>query len=918
MSPLERSLSVLASLPHAAPRLLASFSPRPIVFLVAMAALVALRRGESVDLAAPSRSTALAEVLRTRGLECEPEDIVWVNGPNGVRGAMEGGARALVRASHVDEPADLYLVQARLSPEGTLLDVGSAYDVTRTTGADEGRPLLAGTIAAYTASGDGIVTAVHTIDLRGRTAAELEGFTRLQRWQTAITNLQQTGQFRGVAHDAFPLDPNAKSVDLRFRDDGMLAVRADGRAILIDVARGVTVEGTGWVREEPEVVARPGGLVPWAVDRVRAVPEIGTNGMQWIKMIAFTALEGVMRLKSKLAPDTSARDIAADMGSEPTPSGTTASFADPTTGWPPLPMTPLLKPALPGEGKWIPLDGDPFFAHAPAVPCPFVTSFIRTDRERRDTRIYVTLWDPRQIALHMMAGTVEPVSATGEAGPGRIPRVPEVMRHVVAGFNGGFQAMHGEYGMQVDDIEYLPPKPFAASVLEMRDGSTAFGAWPKSAEVPDEVLSFRQNLTAIVQNDRFNPWGRVWWGGTPPGWPDNIHTTRSAICLTKENFVGYFFGSEISAEVLAQALLQARCAFGVHLDMNPGLVGFELYDVEPAGGFAPLGRPLQPDWEWEGAVSRMPELRVRARRMVRSMVEVNFPQYIQLEARDFFYLTQRAVLPGQPLPAPEPREPGEGEWRVKGLPQHGFPYAVATTWVRLDPARPALRARVLRVDPHAVVPAGSPGTNEETPTVAAFFAPAYVPRTGQSAVWYAYGVFLTGDAPPTPGATPLAVGVPLSSPLASVARVAVGVHDEDGMLEWVELAPDVHLDVGVAHALDALLSRDGCRTRLFLPFESTARLGGLGGSLDLEGSPAAVPAGPSTRLVRGVAPAAHPIFEATPLVGPAVWQPLQMQRIRYFPKPRKAAPKPMEATSGSASASPSAAPAPPASSARLH
>ncbi len=206
-------------------------------------------------------------------------------------------------------------------------------------------------------------------------------------------------------------------------------------------------------------------------------------------------------------------------------------------------------------------------------------------------RVYVTLWDPRQVALHMEAGTVEPISATGEHGSGMIPRVPEVMDHVVAAFNGGFQAQHGEYGMQANGIEYLPPKPYAATVVELRDGSNGFGAWPASAAVPDDVIGIRQNLTALVQDGKFNPWGRTWWGGAPPGWPDQIHTARSAICLTREGFAGYFYSSSISAEDLAQGMLAARCAFGIHLDMNPGHAGFEFYDVAPEGRADAAGPP---------------------------------------------------------------------------------------------------------------------------------------------------------------------------------------------------------------------------------------------------------------------------------------------------------------------------------------
>ncbi len=66
-----------------------------------------------------------------------------------------------------------------------------------------------------------------------------------------------------------------------------------------------------------------------------------------------------------------------------------------------------------------------------------------------------------------MSGTVEPKSATGETGPGMVPRDPAVMSQFVAGFNGGFQAIHGEFGMMADKVLYLPPKPFG------RDGGRA-------------------------------------------------------------------------------------------------------------------------------------------------------------------------------------------------------------------------------------------------------------------------------------------------------------------------------------------------------------------------------------------------------------------------------------------------------------
>jgi hypothetical protein len=834
------------------------------------------------------RSAALAADLTASGLACSEDDIAWLDGARGVRGAMLGGAKALVRASAHGEPADLYLVDARLAPNGRLLDVGDEWNVTRTTGVDEGHPIAHGRVVAYATSVDGIATGVHTIDLTGKSPAEYADFTRLQRWQTTITNLQQTGQARGVDHDAYALDPVATKVDLAWRSDGLLDVRADGRVIVIDALKEEVVEGAGWVRAAPDQKARPGSLVTWAVDRVRGIDWFGEENMQYVKAIAFTGLDWILRTKTRLFGDDSAKEVAEDIGSLDNGQAHEA-FTDPEIGWPPPAMKPMVTPPLPREGEWIALDNDPFITPNPGAPAAFVTSFVRADKARPQTRVYVTLWDPRQIALHMQAGTVEPVSASGEAGPGVIPRAPEVIRRVVAGFNGGFQAIHGEYGMQADGVLYLPPKPYAATVLEMRDGSTAFGSWPEKSDVPDEVLSYRQNLTALVEHGEFNPWKREWWGGTPKGWKDNIHTTRSGICLTKENFVGYFYGVDISADILANAMLVARCSYGVHLDMNPGLAGFEFYDVQPAATWKPLGRKLQEDWEFEGPIKEIPEFDFRARRMIKGMRHMNFPQYIQRDGRDFFYLTQRPVLPGETLAiGPAAHEAGEGEWRVKGLPQHGFPYAIAVASLRPDADHPDIKVRALRVDPRTVVPAGSQGTTEETPTIVSFVAP----RAAKSPLraWFASGVFLVGAQSPAADATTLADGVPLPSPASSAARAAVGVQDEDGMLDWVELAPDVTPSATTAKALDSLLAKAGCSSRMLVTGDPHAL---LGGTLDLAAQPFDATLGATAaRLVRGAAPGAHIAFESTPIVAPEVWQKLQSQRVRYFRRPPKKAATP--------------------------
>jgi hypothetical protein len=869
---------------------------RCVPAVLAAATLIATSRGREVDLAAASPEAAVAETMTARGLACEAGDVTWLQSVRGGPPGRTREVRALVRArSGTGEPSDLYLLTARVSPEGTVLDVGEAYDLTNTSGVDESTPTLRGDLAAYTASADGFVTGVHVIDLRGRrTSAD---FTFLQRQQAAITSLQQTGQAAGIVHDAFALDPVARLVTLAWRADGLLEAHADGHAIVIDPRSetpddGRVVSGAAFVRVVPDQLAHPGNLVTWAVDRVRAIPAFGDERMQWLKAVAFTALD---KWNAAFTHGTTAKDVADELGlalpatATDAPGAKSAASDDLDTRWPPAPMQVPVSPALPGEGKWIPLDADPFITPtASGAPPAFVTSFVRPNVHRQDFRVYVTLWDPRQIALHMEAGTVEPISANGEHGTGMVPRTPEVMKRFVAAFNGGFQAQHGEYGMQANGIEYLPPKPYAATVVELRDGSNGFGAWPgpvagtEGAPVPDDVIAFRQNLTALIQDGRYNPWGRTWWGGTPPGWPDGVPTARSAICMTSEGFVGYFYSSGISAEDLARGMLNARCSFGIHLDMNPGHAGFEFYDVAPQGELRPLGRALQGDWEAEGKVADMSPFVFRARRMIRGMGHMLFPRYIQREARDFFYLTSRNLLPGAQVPVSWQSDADEGVWRTSGLPQHGFPHAIATAWVRAS--ADGVKLRVVRADPRAMRPAAGAAGTGEAPTVLSLVSPA----KGPVSLWWSDGVFSVAPAAPTPHAVALATGTaPTPAPTGAATRAAVGVQDEDGMLAWVEVPAGTTPDEGTTRAMDALLARMGCSTRMLVGGGARAL---LGGSLDASGAPA-VPlsrgsqAESTARLVRDRGPDAHSIFLDTPIVTPQVWQPLQAKRVRYFYKP---------------------------------
>jgi hypothetical protein len=849
---------------------------RPLPLLAAMSLCWQMRTPSALLTGEPDTCRALSAELNRAGLTADPSEIHWVYVPRGTLAAAAGRARAVVRAHRANEPADIYVVEATLSPEGRLLRTTGVFSLSDTSAVDERELLASGPRVAWTIVGAGRTYSVQYADLRGAQPPSGPDWTQTSRWQWRLTNLQQLGQLAGVRRRSFRLEPAALDATLGFSGDSLL-IEADGRRVAVPTERDSELGPESAVTEQKHRPGRPGNLVTWAVDRVRALPWFGSDRMQAVKAVTFAVLDWVERWIGQVSGSDGSQQVTDELGR--IVAAAAPRYSDQQIGWPPPAMRPVLTPALEGEGQWRTLENDPFVGKNPNAPSPLAVSFIRVDPERKYSQIFVTLWDPRQVELNTMSGTEEPRSATGETGPGLVPRDPDRIGRLVAGFNGGFQATHGEYGMMADGVVYLPPKPYAATVARLVDGSTAFGTWPVDEVIPDDIVSFRQNLTPLVADGSINPYHRDWWGGVPPGWEDTSRTVRSGLCLTQEDFVAYFYGSRADVEHLQRAMRAARCSYGIHLDMNPGHTGLEFYRVARDGELPTPGRPLDPDWEATGPVPHAQGWRFLGRRMIRHMALMNFPRYIHRESRDFFYLTLRPILPGNDLHPPgAPAEPGEGVWTTDGLPQHGWPYALATTWVHAEPSRPEARVRVLRVDATRIRPCGASGE----PTL--FTIRPGRPKSETDTVWWTRGTVSVGAARPQSGAMRLATGWrPDRLPPGVSPAAALGV-DRDGMLVYAELERTAGGARGAA-VLDRVLDELGSRHVLLgAPLEVA-----LGAERNLAGRPVAVSRS-DQRLCRDEGPRGQRIFVSTPVVPKAVWEPLQAKRVRYFRKPREQPP----------------------------
>jgi hypothetical protein len=267
---------------------------------------------------------------------------------------------------------------------------------------------------------------------------------------------------------------------------------------------------------------------------------------------------------------------------------------------------------------------------------------VRADPERPYARVLIVAMDMRQLELDMEAGVEDPKPLTGQHGTGKIPRDPAVLSRVVGAFNGAFKTTHGEYGMMVHRRILLPPKPGAATVVVTQDRRVGLGTWGARPDIPDDVLSFRQNLEPLVEEGHLTPSGRTQWGWQLPG--TSMMTERSGLCVAGTGQLYYLWGDEVSAATLGKAMILAGCSYGIHLDMNPHHTGFI---------FASIRSLANKDYDVK---------------LLTPQMEISQERYLEYSPKDFFYLMLR-----------DPRPSGDLAW-TEDTGAQPAPAWVPTVW----------------------------------------------------------------------------------------------------------------------------------------------------------------------------------------------------------------------------------------------
>src|SRR6478735_11035099 len=218
-------------------------------------------------------------------------------------------------------------------------------------------------------------------------------------------------------------------------------------------------------------------------------------------------------------------------------------------------------------------------------------TIVHPDSERVYAELFVFALDLSKVSLHAVAGSVEPKSAEPGIDAARPGVVPEADRgELIAAFNGGFKAEHGQFGMMVDGAELLAPKPQSCTFAATNDGALRIAPWTALGG-SSEFSWWRQTPGCMVQDGVLHPGLRGAdsrnWGATLEG---KTVIRRSAVGLSADGrtlFMG--ISNATTARALALGMQHVGARDVAQLDVNFSFPRFILYREGERGSLSAVG-----------------------------------------------------------------------------------------------------------------------------------------------------------------------------------------------------------------------------------------------------------------------------------------------------------------------------------------
>ncbi len=339
---------------------------------------------------------------------------------------------------------------------------------------------------------------------------------------------------------------------------------------------------------------------------------LATPGIDWSPAPAITPSQPVQSASSGAAqplPHT-----GPEPGLSPTSTGQATPVPLPTS----TPVPVFFQPAnisplgtVKGEGIWAP------YIQGPDGKTVAFRTFLQPDPTRPYTLVAVVAIDLNQTQLHFIMGTEEPAAPNGPPRSGEMPPSDKVANILLAAFNGGFKARHGEFGAMMDGVIYLPPRQGLGTLVIYKDGSVRLGEWGKDVSMNPGIVSLRQNGPLVIQAGQFNP--RI-YNNDPKDWGYTVNdvspTIRTGVGLSRDGKTLYYFcGPSLSMEMLAKSMQAAGAWNSIQLDINNYWSLF--VKIDPVNSKV-VAEPLLP-----------------------KLMVAYVDRYLYDSSRDFFYITTK-------------------------------------------------------------------------------------------------------------------------------------------------------------------------------------------------------------------------------------------------------------------------------------
>jgi hypothetical protein len=285
----------------------------------------------------------------------------------------------------------------------------------------------------------------------------------------------------------------------------------------------------------------------------------------------------------------------------------TQAAGAPRSLWQPAPLLPLS--GLRGEGTW-----SPYIQDSSGRTVAYLTSF-QPDPVRAYAVAAAVAFDLGHARLHFVLGTIEPYAPGSPPRSGAIPLSDRAPGVLLAMFNGGFKARHGEFGAMENGMVALPARAGLGTVAIGSQGGVHIGAWGVDILPSLDWVSWRQNGPLVIQQGAINP--RV-YNNSPSDWGYTVSgaapTWRSAIGLSADGQTLYYVcGPSLTIETLAASLVASGSAWAIQLDINPYWVHFVAVRTD---GKKLILEPLFP-----------------------AQMRENIDRYLWNYTRDYFYVT---------------------------------------------------------------------------------------------------------------------------------------------------------------------------------------------------------------------------------------------------------------------------------------